>query len=1681
MSKRARFSISPLSMIFLLALSICTDRSTLAQSPSTYVSSIAAKAGIVLEPLPHLQGTSLLTLPPDVALPEEMTSPKQGSIYAVQLGQEREYWLKQIAATPALRDVHWRPDFSSVDAYRRSFRDHRENLRKMLGLLDLGDKSSEVKSVVLESDGVGVEDVTIELQEDFRARALLFVPHGKAVGAVMALPDSEESREAFAGIAEGETPASWLTSLLEHRLVVCVPVTVERDNDFPFGKLHHIDRRQLLYRQGFIVGRTLVGLEVQQTLALRDYLVSRFLLLKGQVAVLGDGQGGMTALYAAAMDGSFGAVAAINYFRQREDCWQEPVDRMLYGQLNEFGDAEIAALIAPQRLHIIYAPNGPTPAGSVHAELARTKRFYAGLGKPGELSVSEEPSGNELATAASKIATWIGPTEEQTKPLINVRVTSGEVVKARDEQFEALHQYLRRLDAESDAARESHWKLLSTPPLDRVHRAEALRQELRQLVGVIPTGNGPLNPRTRLLRLTDKFAAYDVLLDVLPGVEAYGQLLIPRNKAGRLPVVICQHGLGDEPAKIIGLERQPLEVEPTIYNSLGARLADLGYVVFAPYVTVPMPQEALVNPLVRQAATLEKMRTSLELAKLHRIIDFLQSLPQVDSKRIGYYGLSYGGYSVIWMSPLEPRIRAAVISGHFNDWRTKITYEERETGYETSYLKHPDADFYNWNVLNRFTHVELIAAQWPRPVCVEFGERDSTTTPEWHARAWQEVTAYSRAWELDGLEAKIVRVHFDGVHEIHGIGTFAFLNRWLQPQQPDGRDYAYTPVERQPAGPYDGLADTSTTTLPYVTYDLDSAQDARVAGRFHVSRESPIFAGLAIKLSRVGVPGDLIVRFGTKDGGNDLGETRIPAQSIHPLFDLMYKAKIKPVRLDSSKQYFFEVRTLSGKAPLDCYRVYGPKPIGGKDYPPNFGLSFKVLPTTETTMATKVEQRFDFVRPLLDAYTGGLPIIATDAAPPRPDEISINNGWSIRTEQGEDEVVQTAAADLRQFFQNILKIDVKTSQNPAGPHVALRVAAPGIAGVSTSEGYRISVTKSGIDIEALTPRGVMRGVYALEDLFRLRKGPFIKTASLIRNCRFPRRMTREVDVTGIHRGDTSLPFAYTDGLLQRISHSGFNGLWVWVNTEEVTLESKMFPELNDPEAAVRLARLDDLTRRARRFGIDIYAYFATGGYHHHLPESFFQNHPETRGYGWGPPMCTSTESVRQYYTETVGTLFHHAPLVRGLIVIYDSEGFWYCGNAEHSLKECPRCSHRTQQEVAAEILTTLDNAVHKFGGRDKDMIAENYNMESEWVLKLLPMLPKDIIVQSDFNKGMVVEKDGIRHQTEDYIISAVGPPELFVSEYKEARADGLTITTKTENSVSQEFIFVPYIPCLEQWYQRIAKIREYDLNGWFGNWFFYGFTSSRTEELINRMSFDPAPSMEELLQQQAERDFGYKAAPYVLAAWHDFSEGIRAFPYSDSVARYPGPLQRGPSNPFFLDPAVPNFGRARAWQNDLQWTDPWGPEITAKYLGQLEDWFLKGDAELGEARRVAEPEYHSAIDSELRVGRTIQTAVRSTLNLIEWLRARDAYAGAKSESGRREALEAMNKVAVAEQENAQSILPLLNGDSRLGYASDGAGIIRGGLFTPDLVGWKTGQLDDLLLRLLPARAPAESAGSNNDR
>jgi dienelactone hydrolase len=154
------------------------------------------------------------------------------------------------------------------------------------------------------------------------------------------------------------------------------------------------------------------------------------------------------------------------------------------------------------------------------------------------------------------------------------------------------------------------------------------------------------------------------MLDVGHGVEVYGQLLIPRNMDGPTAAVICQHGLNGIPDEVTGLN----QTEQTCYHEFGRHLAEHGYVVFAPLVLHHYPVEH-VDKQVRKATSVGMMRLAMVVAKTQRVIDFLQTLSFVDAERIGYYGLSYGGYSAIWSAPLIERLGVTISSTAFSGRR----------------------------------------------------------------------------------------------------------------------------------------------------------------------------------------------------------------------------------------------------------------------------------------------------------------------------------------------------------------------------------------------------------------------------------------------------------------------------------------------------------------------------------------------------------------------------------------------------------------------------------------------------------------------------------------------------------------------------------------------------------------------------------------------------------------------------------------------------------------------------------------------------------------------------------------------------------------------------------------------------------------------------------------------------
>ena len=866
----------------------------------------------------HLPGTEPLAISDGV-----------DSIARGQVEQVIGYFQRRLEGARKLRDQRWKPDFASPEAYQRSIAHHRASCRKMLGLVEDKVPVAEAKTEqVAESDGCRVERITIPMFAGVSARGLLLSPRlpGRHP-VVIVCPDATSWPEKLAGLCGDDTEPKWLGSLLARGAAVYLPQSIERLLDHSYCKTtNNKDRRLILHRLGYCVGRTTSGLDVQDTLGAIDYLAGRSDVDPGKIGLVGTGQGGMTVLFAAAVDRRVRAAVVADYFQTHDRCCDEPADRRLPGRLLELGDAELAALIAPRSLSIVNSPTSPIAVQSVTAEVRRAERFYEGLAAGNQLALASDlgsrdvltesvrlladalalPGNRRVGFAHQKHLTLVGTAHPTSLPA--VRVPEERVRALRDEHFEERLAYLRRLVEQSEAKRQSRWRITTRPASDFPDVKAAMLEDYRKLVGEVSTEGTPLRPRTRLVLSTQKYRAYRVMLGVTEGVELYGNLLVPVDVKGRAAAVIAQHGLNGTPEMVTGLG----QTRDTPYHQFGRAMAENGYVVFAPLIAHHYPVKQ-INDQTRLADAVGMMRVAMAVAKTQRAVDFLQSLPFVDPRRIGYYGLSYGGYSALWIGPLVDRLKVIVPSGHFNDWRSKITADYTPT----SYLRHPDEDFYNWDVLHRFTHVELITMMAPRPVCIEFGQRDGITTPEWTAFAWKQTAAVR---DHLGLADRIELAHYDGVHEIHGVETFDFLDRFLRPQRPVGRDGE-----------------------SLVEHVLDSRDETRIAGRFWIPTGAKELRGMAVKLSRVGKPGRLEVRFGTAAGKDDLGMATLGDESLLPPGGKWHELRIDPRAVEAGSLVYFDVQATSGTAATDHYVVYGPQPLGGKHWGNRFGLSYRVL------------------------------------------------------------------------------------------------------------------------------------------------------------------------------------------------------------------------------------------------------------------------------------------------------------------------------------------------------------------------------------------------------------------------------------------------------------------------------------------------------------------------------------------------------------------------------------------------------------------------------------------------------------------------------------------------------------------------------------------------------------------
>ncbi len=649
----------------------------------------------------------------------------------------------------------------------------RERLRKIIGAVDPRRPSPAFeREPAGRAEGYTVDAVKWPVLEGLDGEGILLRPAGKPAARVIALPDADVVPERFAAARR----------LAEQGCEVLVPVLIDRSDEHsghPQVRFTNQPHREFVYRAAFGLGRHVIGLEVQKVLA----AVDAFAREPGPIAVAGHGEGGLLALYAAALDTRIGAALVSGHFQEREGVWREPIYRNVWGLLREFGDAELAGLVAP-RVLVVEAGPGPEVAGppaprekrdgaapgrlatppldSVRREVERARPAFARV--PGNLVLAEADAGLGELLRGLGLPGGLKPAGPPPELRTDPRAR-------RKRQFDQLVDFTQRLIREAAAARERFWSSADTTSPERfAESTKPFREHLRdEILGRLPAADLPADPRTRKVYDEPKWRGYEAVLDVHPGVIAAGVLLVPKDLAPgeRRPVVVCQHGSGGKMHETIQTSGPGFG----FYKAFAARLADRGFVVFSPQA--PWGLVDRFQALQRKANPLKLSTWSFVLRQHERALDWLASLPFVDPARIGFYGLSFGGKTAVRIPPvLSDRYALSICSADFTDWIRKTA----STADRWSYMFTVGWSIYEFDLAGAFNYAELSWLMVPRPFMVERGRKDPVGPDEWVASEYAKVKAlYEKLGIGDRCEIEV----FDGPHTIHGEGTFAFLHRHL--------------------------------------------------------------------------------------------------------------------------------------------------------------------------------------------------------------------------------------------------------------------------------------------------------------------------------------------------------------------------------------------------------------------------------------------------------------------------------------------------------------------------------------------------------------------------------------------------------------------------------------------------------------------------------------------------------------------------------------------------------------------------------------------------------------------------------------------------------------------------------------------------------------------------------------
>jgi len=652
----------------------------------------------------------------------------------------------------------------------------------------------------------GVCDVYWNTAFSFHGEGLLLKPRNQPKGLVIVLPDCDIAPEEMLWGDKQALSSSTVAALAGEGYLVVLPTQVNRSTTFSgsthLGRFTNQPHREWIYRQAFEMGRHVIGYEVQMQLALLDWARQEY----GSdfpVFMMGEGEGGLLSLFTAAIDPDVQGLYLGGCVTPMEQVWKQPIYRNLFGALKYFGIAELMAMTEART--IIVSPDGfpyvegpPTPKNGQRGGAAPGKIDTPPFSEiKREVDLSKDLL-KKMNRDASRITLLSKPQVDRSFPSLlpaeKLILGSGRFPSvdarpaptpeapmdpvaqssARQERMvKALSHHTQSLmERSADHRAEHFWKPIGKPtPGDWIQKRPLWQKQFHEeVIGRMVFQKNTSMARSRKFKESERWTGYEIVLDLNQDVFAWGYLLLPRDLAPgeRRPVVVCQHGLEGLPEHVIDEDQTSRAWRA--YKAYAARLADKGFVVFAPHN--PYRGKDDFRVLQRKLNPLGLSLFSVITEQHRRILDWLGELPFVDENRIAFYGLSYGGKSAMRLPALLDGYCLSICSADFNEWiRKNVSINERY-----SYMFTGEYEMFEFNLGHTFNYAEMAALIAPRPFMVERGHEDGVAPDEWVA--W-EFAKVRRFYAKMGIPENAEIEFFDGPHTINLEGTYRFLSKHL--------------------------------------------------------------------------------------------------------------------------------------------------------------------------------------------------------------------------------------------------------------------------------------------------------------------------------------------------------------------------------------------------------------------------------------------------------------------------------------------------------------------------------------------------------------------------------------------------------------------------------------------------------------------------------------------------------------------------------------------------------------------------------------------------------------------------------------------------------------------------------------------------------------------------------------